>query len=100
MESTIIQTLNQKDEGRPCQKEGGKQGRSASSFHQQTSSQPASPNSKKNKKRNWRKPYSPRYRIPKIQKDSMDNVFNMARALMEFKDKEEHKMRQPHFPKK
>ncbi|MBW0501482.1 hypothetical protein O181_041197 [Austropuccinia psidii MF-1] len=55
---------------------------------------------KKNKKKNWRKPYSPSYRIPKIQKDAMDNVFNMARTLMEFKDKEEQRMRQPHFPKK
>ncbi|MBW0556460.1 hypothetical protein O181_096175 [Austropuccinia psidii MF-1] len=55
---------------------------------------------KKNKKKNWRKPCSPSYRIPKIQKDAMDNVFNMARALMEFKDKEEQRMRQPHLPKK
>ncbi|MBW0593688.1 hypothetical protein O181_133403 [Austropuccinia psidii MF-1] len=37
MESTIIQTLNQKDEGVPCQKEGGKQGRSPNSFHKKTS---------------------------------------------------------------
>ncbi|MBW0558465.1 hypothetical protein O181_098180 [Austropuccinia psidii MF-1] len=55
---------------------------------------------KKNKKKNWRKPYSPSYRIPKIPKDAMDNVFNMARTLMEFIDKEEQRMRQPHFPKK
>ncbi|MBW0587071.1 hypothetical protein O181_126786 [Austropuccinia psidii MF-1] len=55
---------------------------------------------KKNKKSNWRKQYSPSYRIPKIQKDTTENVFNMARALMEFKDKEERRMRQPHFPKK
>ncbi|MBW0505202.1 hypothetical protein O181_044917 [Austropuccinia psidii MF-1] len=55
---------------------------------------------KKNKKKNWRKPYSPSYRIPKIQKDAMDNVFNMARTLMEFNDKEEQRMRQPHFPTK
>ncbi|MBW0554482.1 hypothetical protein O181_094197 [Austropuccinia psidii MF-1] len=55
---------------------------------------------KKNKKKNWRKPYSPRYRIPKIQKDAMDNVFNMARSWMEFKDKEEKRMRKLHFPKK
>ncbi|MBW0573030.1 hypothetical protein O181_112745 [Austropuccinia psidii MF-1] len=32
-----------KDQGVPCQKEGGKQGRSPSSFHQQASSQPTSP---------------------------------------------------------
>ncbi|MBW0540357.1 hypothetical protein O181_080072 [Austropuccinia psidii MF-1] len=37
---------------------------------------------KKNKKNNCRKPYSPSYRIPKIQKNAMDNVFNMARTLM------------------
>ncbi|MBW0485989.1 hypothetical protein O181_025704 [Austropuccinia psidii MF-1] len=55
---------------------------------------------KKNRKKNWRKPYSPRYRIPKIQKDAMDNVFNIPRTLMEFKDKEEKRMRQPHFPQK
>ncbi|MBW0510340.1 hypothetical protein O181_050055 [Austropuccinia psidii MF-1] len=55
---------------------------------------------KKNKKKNWRKPYSPSYRIPKIQNDAMENFFNMARTLMEFKDKEEQRMGQPHFPKK
>ncbi|MBW0550340.1 hypothetical protein O181_090055 [Austropuccinia psidii MF-1] len=55
---------------------------------------------KKNKNKNWRKPYPLSYRVPKIQKDAMDNVFNMARTLMEFKDKEEQRMRQPHFPKK
>ncbi|MBW0594117.1 hypothetical protein O181_133832 [Austropuccinia psidii MF-1] len=55
---------------------------------------------KKNKKKNWIKPYFPSYRIPKIQKDAMDNVFNMARTLMELKDKEEQRMRQPHFQKK
>ncbi|MBW0583392.1 hypothetical protein O181_123107 [Austropuccinia psidii MF-1] len=55
---------------------------------------------KKKKKKNWRKPYSPSYRIQKIQKDARDNVFNMSRTLMEFKDKEEQRMRQPHFPEK
>ncbi|MBW0497871.1 hypothetical protein O181_037586 [Austropuccinia psidii MF-1] len=42
MESTIIQTSNQRDQGVPCQKEGGDQGRSPSSFYQQTPSQPTS----------------------------------------------------------
>ncbi|MBW0533766.1 hypothetical protein O181_073481 [Austropuccinia psidii MF-1] len=55
---------------------------------------------KKNEENNWREPYSPSYRIPRIKKDAMDNFFNMARTLMEFKDKEEQRMRQPHFPKK
>ncbi|MBW0504181.1 hypothetical protein O181_043896 [Austropuccinia psidii MF-1] len=55
---------------------------------------------KKNKKNNWRKPYCPSYRFPIIQKDAMDNVFNMARTLMEFKEKVEQSMRQPQFLKK
>ncbi|MBW0590782.1 hypothetical protein O181_130497 [Austropuccinia psidii MF-1] len=55
---------------------------------------------KKNKKKNWRKPYSSSYIISKIQKDAVDNVFNMAQNLMELKDKEEQRMRQPHLPKK
>ncbi|MBW0502883.1 hypothetical protein O181_042598 [Austropuccinia psidii MF-1] len=42
---------------------------------------------KKNKKKNWRKPYYPSYRIPKIQKDAMNNVFKMARTLVKFKEK-------------
>ncbi|MBW0533564.1 hypothetical protein O181_073279 [Austropuccinia psidii MF-1] len=58
------------------------------------------PQEGKNKKKNWKKPYSPSYSIPKIQKDAKDNVFNMARTLMEFKGKEEERMRQPHFPNK
>ncbi|MBW0507884.1 hypothetical protein O181_047599 [Austropuccinia psidii MF-1] len=55
---------------------------------------------KNNMKKNWRKQYYSSYRITRIQKDAMDNVFNIARALMEFKDKEKQKMRQTHFPKK
>ncbi|MBW0593973.1 hypothetical protein O181_133688 [Austropuccinia psidii MF-1] len=100
MESTIIQASNQKDQGIPCQKEGGNQGRSPISFYQQAPSQPTSQEGKKNMKKNWRKPYSPSYRIPKIKKDAMDNVFNMARTLMKFKYKEEKRIRKPHFPKK
>ncbi|MBW0564351.1 hypothetical protein O181_104066 [Austropuccinia psidii MF-1] len=61
---------------------------------------PLAQEGKKNEKKSWRKPYFPTYRIPKVQKDSMENIFNMARTLMEFKDKEEQIMRQPHFPKK
>ena len=43
MESTVIQTSNQKNQGLPHQKEGGNQGRSPSSFYQQAPSQPTSP---------------------------------------------------------
>ncbi|MBW0536095.1 hypothetical protein O181_075810 [Austropuccinia psidii MF-1] len=40
MESTVIQGSNQKDQGVALQKESGKQGRSPSSFYEQSSSQP------------------------------------------------------------
>ncbi|MBW0507666.1 hypothetical protein O181_047381 [Austropuccinia psidii MF-1] len=99
MESAIIQTSNQKDQGVPLQKEGGNQGRSPSSFYQKAPSQPTSSRREEEQKKNWRKPNSPSYRIPKIQNNALDNVFKMARTLMEFKDKEEQIMIQPHFPK-
>ncbi|MBW0563872.1 hypothetical protein O181_103587 [Austropuccinia psidii MF-1] len=94
IESTVIQASNQKDQGVPLQKEGGKQGRSPSSFYQKSSSQPTSPRREEEQQKK-----SEETIFHKLQ-DSMDNVFNMARALMEFKDKEKQRMRQPHFPKK
>ncbi|MBW0571617.1 hypothetical protein O181_111332 [Austropuccinia psidii MF-1] len=44
------------------------------------------------------KPYLQNYTIPKKEKTAMDNVFNMARTLMEFKNKEEERLNQS-FPK-
>ncbi|MBW0490504.1 hypothetical protein O181_030219 [Austropuccinia psidii MF-1] len=35
------------------------------------------------------KPYSKGYTIPNIQQDAMENVFQMARTMMELKKKEE-----------
>ncbi|MBW0563536.1 hypothetical protein O181_103251 [Austropuccinia psidii MF-1] len=99
MESTIIPASNEEDNGIPFQKEAGKQQISPSTFYQQASSQPTSPRREEEQKNNWRKKYPPSNKIQKIQKDAMDNVFNMARILMEFKDKEEQRMRQTHFPK-
>ncbi|MBW0510108.1 hypothetical protein O181_049823 [Austropuccinia psidii MF-1] len=46
----------------------------------------------------WNKPYPQNYKIPKKEKTAMDNVFNMARTLMEFKHKEEERLSQ-YFPK-
>ncbi|MBW0535576.1 hypothetical protein O181_075291 [Austropuccinia psidii MF-1] len=96
MESTIIQTSNQKDQGVPCEKRGETKEEAPGAS---TSKPQAIPLPQEGKK-NWRKLYSPSYRIPRIQKDAMDNVFNMSRTLMEFKEKEEQRMRQPHIPKK
>ncbi|MBW0590224.1 hypothetical protein O181_129939 [Austropuccinia psidii MF-1] len=44
---------------------------------------------KKKTKPKWNKPSPQNYRIPKKEKTAMDDVFNMARALMELKNKEE-----------
>ncbi|MBW0515414.1 hypothetical protein O181_055129 [Austropuccinia psidii MF-1] len=47
----------------------------------------------------WNRPYPQNYRIPKKEKKSLENVFNIARTLMEFKNKGEERMNQS-FPKK
>ncbi|MBW0552663.1 hypothetical protein O181_092378 [Austropuccinia psidii MF-1] len=39
------------------------------------------------------KPYIQGYRIPKIQQDAMDNVFQMARTMMELQKKEEARLK-------
>ncbi|MBW0591525.1 hypothetical protein O181_131240 [Austropuccinia psidii MF-1] len=86
MESIIIQTSNQKDEAVPCQKRRRQP-------RKKPQANPLPQEGKKNKNKNWRKPYSPSYRIPKIQKDAMENVLNMAGILMEFEAKEKQRMR-------
>ncbi|MBW0520009.1 hypothetical protein O181_059724 [Austropuccinia psidii MF-1] len=68
MESTIIQTSNQKDQGVPCQKEGGNQRRSPSSFYQQAPSQPTSPRREEEKEKELEKTISPKLQDPKNPK--------------------------------
>ncbi|MBW0561157.1 hypothetical protein O181_100872 [Austropuccinia psidii MF-1] len=65
-----------KDKGVPLQKEGGKQGRSPSSFYQKASSQTTSPRREEKHKSNWGKPYSASYRIPKLQKKMPWTMFS------------------------
>ncbi|MBW0555435.1 hypothetical protein O181_095150 [Austropuccinia psidii MF-1] len=86
---------------------------SSPSIHQQASTSTSAKQAKATPKTNhkgkqkekgkaktkWNKPYPQNYRIPKKQKTAMDNVFNMARTLMEFKNKEEERLNQS-FPKK
>ncbi|MBW0489409.1 hypothetical protein O181_029124 [Austropuccinia psidii MF-1] len=40
-----------------------------------------------------KKPYSQGYRIPNIQQDAMENVFQMARTMMELQKKEEARLK-------
>ncbi|MBW0581595.1 hypothetical protein O181_121310 [Austropuccinia psidii MF-1] len=47
----------------------------------------------------WNRTYPQNYRISKKEKTAMDNVFHIARTLMELKNKEEERMNQS-FPKK
>ncbi|MBW0551439.1 hypothetical protein O181_091154 [Austropuccinia psidii MF-1] len=46
-------------------------------------------NAKGKEKSKWKKPYPQNYRIQKKEKTAMENLFNMASTLMEFKNKEE-----------
>ncbi|MBW0515531.1 hypothetical protein O181_055246 [Austropuccinia psidii MF-1] len=68
MESTIIQTSNQKDQGVPCQKEGGNQGRSPSSFYQQAPSQPTSPRREEEQEKELEKTIFPKLQDSKNPK--------------------------------
>ncbi|MBW0559993.1 hypothetical protein O181_099708 [Austropuccinia psidii MF-1] len=68
MKSTIIKTSNQKDQGVPCQKEGGIQGRSPSSFYQQGQSQPIYPRREEEKEKELEKTIFPKIQDSKIPK--------------------------------
>ncbi|MBW0528803.1 hypothetical protein O181_068518 [Austropuccinia psidii MF-1] len=67
---------------------------SPSSQQQQFQCEKAATSSKKGKgKAPATKPYSQGYRIPKIQQDAMENVFQMPRKMMELHRKEEARLK-------
>ncbi|MBW0550297.1 hypothetical protein O181_090012 [Austropuccinia psidii MF-1] len=68
MESTIIKSSNQKDKGLAQQKEGGKQGRTPSSFQQQAKSQPNSPRAEEEQEKEQEETISPNLIDPKNPK--------------------------------
>ncbi|MBW0516886.1 hypothetical protein O181_056601 [Austropuccinia psidii MF-1] len=68
MESTIIQTSNHKAQGIPCKKEGGNQGRSPSSFHQQAPSKPISPRREEEQEKELEKTIFPKLKDSKNPK--------------------------------
>ncbi|MBW0532369.1 hypothetical protein O181_072084 [Austropuccinia psidii MF-1] len=68
MECAIIQASKQEDQGIPFQKEGGKKGRSPSSFYQKFSSQPASPKRGEEQEKEFEKIISPKLQDPKESK--------------------------------
>ncbi|MBW0551356.1 hypothetical protein O181_091071 [Austropuccinia psidii MF-1] len=68
MESTIIQTSNQKYQGVPFPKEGGNQGRSPSSFYEQAPSQPTSPRREEEQEKELEKTIFPKLQDSKNPK--------------------------------
>ncbi|MBW0574579.1 hypothetical protein O181_114294 [Austropuccinia psidii MF-1] len=68
MESTIIQTSNQKDKGVPCKKGCGNQGISPSSFYQQAPSQPTPPRKEEEKEKEFEKTIFPKLQDSKNPK--------------------------------
>ncbi|MBW0541042.1 hypothetical protein O181_080757 [Austropuccinia psidii MF-1] len=60
----------------------------ARSSNSNVKKQPQAPNKGKGKEPAT-KPYSQGYRIPNIQQDAMENVFQMAITMMELQKKEE-----------
>ncbi|MBW0507086.1 hypothetical protein O181_046801 [Austropuccinia psidii MF-1] len=68
MESTIIQTSSKKYQGILCQKEGGNQGRSPSSFYQNSPSQPTSPRREEEQEKELEKTIFPKLQDSKNPK--------------------------------
>ncbi|MBW0467171.1 hypothetical protein O181_006886 [Austropuccinia psidii MF-1] len=68
MESSLIQSSNQEDKGIPSQKEGGKQGRSPSSFYQKASSQRTSPRREEEQGKELEETIFPKLQDPKNPK--------------------------------
>ncbi|MBW0588668.1 hypothetical protein O181_128383 [Austropuccinia psidii MF-1] len=64
----------------------------ASSSNSNVKKQPQAPNKRKGKAPAT-KPYSQGYRIPKIQQEAMENVFQVARTMMELQKKEEARLK-------
>ncbi|MBW0560550.1 hypothetical protein O181_100265 [Austropuccinia psidii MF-1] len=100
MESTVIQASNQKDQGVPLQKEGGKQGRSPSSFYQQASSQPTSPRREEEQENEMEETIFPKLQDSKNPERCHGKCLQYGQNFDGIKDKEEKRMSQPHFPKK
>ncbi|MBW0542231.1 hypothetical protein O181_081946 [Austropuccinia psidii MF-1] len=74
-------------------RKGQQPSRSSSSLHKQKSASKSAKTDKQKAKgktkSKWNKPYPQNYRITKKEEKDMSNVFNMARTLLEFKNKEE-----------
>ncbi|MBW0470534.1 hypothetical protein O181_010249 [Austropuccinia psidii MF-1] len=101
MESTVIQASNQEDKAITCQKEGGKQGRSPSSFYQQASSQPTSPRREEEQEKQLEETIFTKLQYPKNPQRCHQQCFQHCQNVDGIQgQKEEQRMGQTHFPKK
>ncbi|MBW0566644.1 hypothetical protein O181_106359 [Austropuccinia psidii MF-1] len=100
MESTVIQATNQQDQGVPLQKEGGKQGRSPSSFYQQASSQPTSPRREEEQEKRLEETIFPKLQDSKNPKICHGNCLQDGQNFDGIQRQRGEKKRQPHFPNK
>ncbi|MBW0587476.1 hypothetical protein O181_127191 [Austropuccinia psidii MF-1] len=88
----MLLTLEWRKNNPPPPKQVSKKAPVARSSNFNVQKQPQAPNKGKGKAP-APKPYSQGYRIPKIQQDAMENVFQMARTMMELQKKEEARLR-------
>ncbi|MBW0567620.1 hypothetical protein O181_107335 [Austropuccinia psidii MF-1] len=99
MESTIIQTSNQKYHGIPCQKEGCNQGRSPSSFYQQAPSQATSPKREEEKEKELEKTIFPKLQYSKNPKKEHGQCRQHGQNLDGIQGQEGTKSETTSFPK-
>ncbi|MBW0460459.1 hypothetical protein O181_000174 [Austropuccinia psidii MF-1] len=99
MESTVIQTSNQKNQGLPRQKEGGNQGRSPSSFYQQAPSQPTSPRREEEQEKELEETIFPKLQDPKNPKICHGQCLQHGQDLDGSQGQREKKNGTTSFPK-
>ncbi|MBW0583118.1 hypothetical protein O181_122833 [Austropuccinia psidii MF-1] len=88
----MLLTLEWRKNNPPPPKQVSKTAPVISTSNSSMKKQPQAPNKGKGKAP-APKPYSQGYRIPNIQQDAMENVFQMARTMMELKKKEEARLK-------
>ncbi|MBW0529548.1 hypothetical protein O181_069263 [Austropuccinia psidii MF-1] len=99
MESTIIQTSNQKDQGIQCQKQGHNQGRSLSSFYQKAPSQCTSPRREKEQEKELEKTIFPKLQDSKYPKRCHGQCLQHGQNLDGFQGQGGKKNETTSFPK-
>ncbi|MBW0573573.1 hypothetical protein O181_113288 [Austropuccinia psidii MF-1] len=88
----ILLTAEWRKNNPPPPKEVPKTAPVARSSNSKVKKQPQAQNKGKGKAPTT-KPYSQGYRIPKIQQDAMENVFEMAKTMMKLQKKEEARLK-------